>query len=314
MSSISIELTLQQQLINQASELIDRFSFDKELKKCTLEYINYKFNQSINFSCLTAIHYDIFRAESNEEEKVNIQTIVELVLLASDIMDDLQDGDSGDNPWANIDLGYNLNIIISLLLICLEKIEDIQSANSTIKWIRTKIHQSILEAINGQHIDLTNQISSESDYISMVSLKSGALIKMACILGAGNTNKDTLNIIETYSSYLGIIAQTRNDVNDMINGFMKNDIVTKKRTLPILYYLRHENPKFQIIKDYYLGNQSYNEMSDQEISSLHELLIYGGAVEYCKVLQQLYVYKYKECIYSLNLDKQAEEQLLNIKI
>ena len=157
-------------------------------------------------------------------------------------------------------------------------------------------------------------MTSEQDYLSMVSLKSGSLIKMACLLGAGYVEKETLHIMETYTHHLGIIAQIRNDVNDMVNGFIKNDIVYKKKTLPILYYLKLQNPKFKKVKEYYLGHQPYNEMSSQEISALHETLIYGGAVEYCKVLEQLHLHKYKECIHSLNLDLQAKEKLVDIKV
>ena len=310
----SVAKNLHQELIDQASELVDQFFLKKELKISTLRYIEHKFNQSINFSHLTAIHYDIFRTDYNEREKLMIQTIVELIVLASDILDDLQDGDSGDNPWANVTLGQNLNIVVGLLFICLEKVKDIQSSDFVKSWIRSKIHRSTLEAINGQSIDLANQVTSEQEYLSMVSLKSGSLIKMACLLGAGYVEKETLQLIETYSSHLGIIAQIRNDVNDMVNGFIKNDIVYKKRTLPILYYLKLQNPKFKKVKEYYLGNQFYNDMSSQEISTLHETLIYGGAIEYCKVLEQLYLHKYRKCIHSLHLDLQAKEQLLEIKV
>ncbi|WP_338754921.1 polyprenyl synthetase family protein [Bacillus sp. FJAT-52991] len=309
-----LENQWRQCMIDQASSLIDRYFSEEDLKFYALNYVDYKFNQSINFAQFTKIHYDIFCNSFNKEEEISLLTIVELILLASDIMDDIQDGDAAGHPWADVSVGQNLNIIIGLLFACLEHIEGMQIADFVKGWIRSEVHRSTLGSINGQYIDLSNNVSSESEYLSMVSLKSGSLIQMACLLGAGCVDENTQKMIKTYSRYLGIIAQIRNDANDMIHGSVKNDIINKKKTLPVLYYLQLQKPQFQIVKEYYLGSQPYSELTSHEISELQKILIYGGAVEYCKVMEQLYLYKYKECIHSLNIGSHEKERLLNIKI
>ncbi|MDQ0216374.1 competence protein ComQ [Oikeobacillus pervagus] len=309
-----LEDQLHQHIVDQANVLIDRYFFEKDLKFNVMNYVNHKFDQIINFSQFTKIHYDIFRDSYNKEEEINLLTIVELIILASDIMDDIQDGDAGDNPWADVDLGQNLNIIVGMLFLCLKHLDEMNIPDFMKEKIRSEIHLATLGSINGQHIDLSNNISSESEYLSMVSLKSGSLVQLACLLGAGCVDENTERIIKTYSRQIGIIAQIRNDVNDMVNGFIKSDIINKKKTLPILYYLKLQKPQFQIVKEYYLGNQPYSELTREEISDLHNTLIYGGAVEYCKVMEQLYLHKYKECIHSLNIGSSDKEKLLHINI
>jgi competence protein ComQ len=56
-------------------------------------------------------------------------------------------------------------------------------------------------------------------------------------------------------------------------------------------------------------------MTHEYRNNLHETIIQGGALQYCRVIEQLYIHRFKECIYSLNLPPStAKEQLLNIKI
>ncbi|WP_083584433.1 polyprenyl synthetase family protein [Bacillus weihaiensis] len=309
-----LEMDSHQKIIDCASGLIKSSFIQEELRLWALGYINFKLSDSTNFSKITGIHYDIFRGESNEEEKISILTIAELILLASDIMDDLQDDDAGENPWADVSLGQNLNIVVGILIICLKHIDDIDTSPIVKDWLRETIHRNTLQSINGQYIDLSNNITLESEYISMVSLKSGSLIKVACLLGAGRIDDETLQKIETYSNHLGIIAQIRNDVHDLVKGSFKSDIMFKKKTLPILYYLNRNNPKFLPIQDYYLGDQLYSDMTYKETTIFHETLIYGGGVEYCKVLEQLYIHKFKECINNLDLSSFHKDLLINMKI
>ncbi|MEI3611085.1 hypothetical protein [Pseudogracilibacillus sp. SO30301A] len=105
-------------------------------------------------------------------------TIVELIILASDILDDIQDLDAKDVPWSNVDDAFNLNIVVGMLIICLQETDGIAGINETL-WIKQKIKELMLQSLNGQQIDLKNEIISEDDYIQMCYMKSGSLIRLA---------------------------------------------------------------------------------------------------------------------------------------
>lgn len=287
---------------------------ETQLKNLAIEYISYKFEQSLHFAYLTDIHYSIFRYKKHEKENKELQAIIELILLAADIMDDLQDKDSEINPWSKVALGQNLNIIFGLLLISLKKVESIMCTSKTKSFIRNQIYTLMLKSINGQQYDLINQIERESDYIEMTSLKSGSLILLANIMGAGNVSNEKFRAIQKYSNYLGVVAQLRNDVNDLLNNSIKSDLRSKKRTLPIIYYLHIEDPKFSIVKEYFYSNKPYEAMTYEDREDLHKTIVQGGALQYCRVVEQLYIHKFKECVNSLNIPSSAKEQLLNIKI
>lgn len=229
-------------------------------------------------------------------------------------MDDLQDGDSNLHPWSEVELGHNLNIIIGLLLASLSAVESSINNIQAKSFIRNYIYKLILNSIDGQQYDLINQIATEEEYIEMISLKSGSLILLANIIGAGEVSIEQYQILERYSNYLGVVAQLRNDVNDLLNSSIKSDLRLKKKTLPIIYYLHIQDNKFSSIRNYYNSNNSYESMTHEDRKNLHETIIQGGALQYCKVIEQLYIHKFKECVNSLNLPPSAKEQLLNIKI
>lgn len=76
-------------------------------------------------------------------------------------------------------------------------------------------------------------IKTESEYLEMVEKKSGALVSMACLVGAALADdKNNSPIIEKYAKNLGIAAQIDNDLCALFRWDEKNDIKTKKISLP----------------------------------------------------------------------------------
>lgn len=118
----------------------------------------------------------------------------------------IQDGDVLIYPWSNVNLGENLNIIIGFLLTALHKVTLLNGSVEARNVISQQIQLLLLQSINGQQKDMHNRISNESEYLEMVSLKSGSLIQLACILGAVDIPPKTLETIKTYANYLGVVA------------------------------------------------------------------------------------------------------------
>lgn len=308
------DLDLQKKLTELANQLIEKSFSDVYLQQLAQSYVNFKFQQSLNFALLTGVHYSIFREQQNSEEKRELQVIVELIILAADILDDIQDEDVLIYPWSNVNLGENLNIIIGFLLTALHKVTLLNCSEEARNFISQQIQLLLLQSINGQQKDMHNRISNESDYLEMVSLKSGSLIQLACILGAGNIPPKTLQTIKTYANYLGIVAQIRNDVHDILTDHSINDLYIKKVNLPILYYLCIEDNNFQPIKNYYHSKTQYMHLTASEKSNLMDIVRNGGAIPYCHALEKIFYYKFQVCISELTLTSAAREQLLNINI
>ncbi|MFD2133876.1 polyprenyl synthetase family protein [Pseudogracilibacillus auburnensis] len=292
-----------ERLIDTACKFIDKGFMEDSLRVDAKRYVEFKFNQSINFAKLTEIHFDIFRENKNSIHKMKAMTIVELIILASDILDDIQDRDAKDVPWSNVDDAFNLNIVVGMLIICLQETDGIAGVNETL-WIKQKIKDLMLQSLNGQQIDLKNEIISEDDYIQMCNMKSGSLIRLACLVGAGKVDDEINKGIKEYANYLGVIFQLRNDVLDMKNGFIKNDILSKKRTLPIIYYLNTKNEAYDSIKDYYL-----NSSSNLDAERIQQDLMSGDALLYCSIVIKIFLNKFKVGIDNLKTSHRLKQQL-----
>lgn len=231
-------------------------------------------------------------------------TITELIILAADIMDDMQDNDAQiDAPWGQVTDDSNLNIIVGLLLISLKELIEIEGETS----IQQNVHHYLLQSISGQQIDINNELISEADYFHMASMKSGSLIVLACLLGAGKINDQLVKKISKSAYYLGVIFQLRNDVSDMKNGFIKSDILLKKRTLPILYYLNTDDEAYAGIQNYYL-----NRTSKEDIPLTHRDLINEEALLYCSIVEKILLQKYEQVINQFNLSEEDKSLLLSI--
>lgn len=298
---------LEVKLIDMARLFVDKGFMEESIKKDTNHYIEYKFNQSIEFAKITGIHFEVFRENKVTKYKMKAMTIIELIILASDIMDDMQDKDAHkDAPWSKVNDAFNFNIVVGILLICLKEIDGIGNKEDT-DWIKQHTQRLILQSVSGQQIDLKNEIMSESDYLYMCHMKSGSLIALACLLGAGNVHKQIQKKIIDYANYLGVIFQMRNDVYDMENGFEKNDLLNKKRTLPILYYLNTVDEEYTAIQDYYL-----RKSSNLDVVKVHQDLMRGDALLYCSVVEKVFIKKYERIISELGIAKDQKGLLLSI--
>jgi len=302
--------SLQNELILRAKKLVYGHFFESTLRQCSSEYIEYKFNDSTRFANITLVHYEIFQANQNEEEKQLLLTIIELLMLSLDIMDDIQDEDFLEGPWTKHPIATNLNIIMGFLLICLQEVDKSSLSIQMKNWLKNEIHSCILNSINGQQLDLKNEIHSEKDYIDMVTHKSGYLIKLACLLGTGNINPIQRSLIENYAICIGVINQIKNDMRDIMQWDKKNDFLNLKKTLPILYYLNSKNDNFILIKKFFNQEIQYDELNNQALDSLKHILLYGGSMEYCSVMQNLYVYKSKRYIEQLSLSQANKDRLI----
>ncbi|HEY0828820.1 MAG TPA: hypothetical protein VGE40_12040, partial [Bacilli bacterium] len=131
--------------------------------------------------------------------------------------------------------------------------------------------------------------------------KSGSLIRLACYLGYAGVSAfsdETLGLLNELAKDIGVIAQIENDLKDLLRFDVKNDLLNKKRTLPVFYMLAIDDEEFLIIKQYYDGVLSRDEL----LKLKRECMQYfqdSGCIEYSRIIQTLYINHAEEIFNSL---------------
>ncbi|WP_050182344.1 polyprenyl synthetase family protein [Domibacillus robiginosus] len=292
-----------------ACDCVRTYFKESYLQEKTVTYIKYALRQTGFFARLTGLHYDVFRKEKKGGEKERLMVIVELLFLALDIMDDIQDEDGMEHPWGSVDTAQNINILTGLLMICFLEVSRLQTDENLQNEFGQMIQTNVIRAINGQSADLQNKLETEEDYLRMVSLKSGSLIGMACLLGVGKTEPAIKKEVERYADYFGIVEQLRNDVHDLFQTERKNDLFHKKKTLPVLFCLNSENPKYKKVQQYYRMGERKGS-TEEERAMVQKVLAEGDALSYCSVIEKLYLYKIRTCISKMPIKEEQKKQLL----
>lgn len=110
--------------------------------------------------------------------------------------------------------------------------------------------QSCLEMIEGQCRDLEfeqREIIKSDEYLAMISLKTGALIRSSMVIGAtiATDDTETLEGVARFGTAIGRLFQIRDDYlgiwgDEAITGkSTDSDIVQRKKSYPIVYAFQH---------------------------------------------------------------------------
>jgi len=156
--------------------------------------------------------------------------------------------------------------------------------------------QAFTEVIHGVliEIDMVNHKKlSIDEYISMISLKTGALIEKSLLIGAsyGKLEKEYTTHLSTYGVNLGIIFQIIDDIlgtfgDEKVTGKPTDgDIREGKHTCLLIEAMNNLDIKK---KDYLVDLISKSEMSDEEVKEVRDLFIEADAINSCKKLASKY--------------------------
>ena len=110
--------------------------------------------------------------------------------------------------------------------------------------------QSYLEMIEGQCRDLEferREIIESDEYLAMIALKTGALIRSSMVIGAtiATDDTETLEGVARFGRAIGRLFQIRDDYlgiwgDEAITGkSTDSDIVQRKKSYPIVYAFQH---------------------------------------------------------------------------
>lgn len=150
------------------------------------------------------------------------------------------------------------------------------------------VSRASFEICQGQALDMLfegRDDISETEYLKMVSSKTGALIEASTKVGAllGNGRPRQVKALAEYGRLAGIAFQIQDDVLGIVGEREKfgkpigNDIREGKRTLIVVHALEAAAPKDRAILLRSLGNK---RASEAEIVAAIEVLKRAGAVGY----------------------------------
>lgn len=285
---------------------IESSMFQDSFKENAKEFARFKAEKGLVFGKLTVLHHYLF--DNGEKLIYELAAVIELLILSADIFDDLQDKDNPFTPWSQVPDSIALNIGLGLLSLSNHYSFTISKSIPNGQELLSCIQDYSLDSIAGQHLDLLDLIKGEKDYIQMIRLKSGKLTALACLAGAiaSQAPPQALEIIRKYSETVGMIAQVSNDIEGVLRTDTKNDLLNKRRTLPVIYLLNEFNqPSREIVREVF----SERGLTKESLPEVVEKIKQSGAVKYAQVQQRIWSLEVSRMIDELPIDDGKRNQL-----
>jgi competence protein ComQ len=248
-----------------------------------------------------------------------LAAVTELVILGLDIMDDLQDRDNPDKPWIQQPQELVINAMVSLLMAASAELGALTKQNPDMTLPDAgELSRLISVAINGQHTDLMLAVETEEEYVNMVQQKSCVLIRIAFYIGIGaipshRMSPEKWDQMNHLADLIGMIAQINNDISDLLRMDIKNDLFTKKRTLPILYLLEETDSAFPQLQQFFEGTITLQELLQKKLECI-AYIANSGCIEYSRMIVQLQLSRAKELITQIPAISPWKEQFQEIAL
>lgn len=224
------------------------------------------------------------------ETLLSLTPLPELVHNGTLMVDDIEDGAvlRRGSPCAHIRFGVDTAINTGNLLYFLPTVLiDNAGLTDSEKLNLYRIYSYYMRRVHfGQALDIewhkTDKIPEEEAYLQMCRLKTGSLAAMAaeCGLFLGGGTPEQQKIIGTVAENIGIVFQIADDIINLRTGNKgKNrgdDIVEKKKSLPVILYCRRNDPR-ELMKLMQTAADRGYEKAETEILRAVDLILDSGA-------------------------------------
>lgn len=175
-------------------------------------------------------------AGGTPEQAVPVAAAVELYMIAADLLDDVQDGET--HPVQDVlGLPRLLNVATGLLLGAQQVLLVLPGgATAVAMLLAAGIH-----ACGGQHDDLAPPEDRRTDLgasLAIARAKSAALVAVCCRLGAwtAGADEETQVRFARFGAHVGMVAQLSNDLRALRpDAHGKTDRALNRPTLPLTY-------------------------------------------------------------------------------
>ncbi|REJ24688.1 MAG: isoprenyl transferase [Bacillaceae bacterium] len=262
--------------------------------------------QTFPFAELCYLHANVFNSENDEEELYKLMAAVELLVLAFDMFDDLEDLDNFTEPWMDIDRGEAINSSSFLYTLTLSHIHSLSSPYRS--EILGLFLEYALQAMKGQHIDLANALKTEKECLQMMRWKSGSLTALAAEAGVMFACGKRYEEVKEYGHQVGIAGQIENDYKGLFTPH-KQDRKFLKPSLALLYLQRKFNQTSVDILQYVHSGKDFDEYFGS-IVAFKEKLLEAGVTQYLNVMKHIALKKAETYIKKLPLPAEKLDELL----
>lgn len=298
----------------EMSSIIEDYVRPAALLELVRAFLDGKNQENGYWSQLTL--YTHWMGGGSSESIYRLAALNELYMLALDVVDDLQDEDNEDKPWMKCPRGQTLNAILALLNCCYGELGRLRESEPfSIYPLLGEASRLIAGSIEGQHKDISYAVQTEEDYIAMVQQKSGSLIRFSCYLGLAGAQLSarSMEVMNELADCIGIIAQLENDIRDVSRVDWKNDLVSRKKTLPILYLLIYSDEDFPVLKQYYDGELTREQFLSHKEACL-TFVEDSGCLEYARVIQSLYIERVHELFTMIEGKEEWKQKLQELTV
>ncbi|MDR0268520.1 polyprenyl synthetase family protein [Paenibacillus sp.] len=295
-------------LISELADQTKSFFKVEMLLDAALESLKVKESESLLFGKLTVLHYRMFGGEGSGIYRA--AAAVELMILGLDIIDDLQDEDHNGMPWHRLSKDIALNLAIGFLTLSQEVLLHCDFPLERVHQSAVYLNRQVLTAINGQTLDLLNEVQDEEDYLRMVGQKSAALLVCACMIGVIMATGQADERVAEYAREVGIAAQIKNDYRDLLDWGNKNDFLRRKKTLPLLFLLSAaDGEEERWIKDYFAGRLELEDVLHRA-GEFEALIERTGTTLYTSVRMRSHYYQFLDIIESMEVDMKWRDLMI----
>jgi competence protein ComQ len=277
----------------QMLRMVQRFFTAEPLARFAEVFIKDKLAETIRFGQLTVIHYRMFGGIGDEVYEA--AAAVELFILASDILDDLQDQDAPHKSWMQAPQPIAIHVASALLTLSQQAMLSCATNDEMRIALMEMMNRLLLQSANGQMLDIMNDIVDEQSYLDMVKQKSATLLQLACMTGVMIAGQPWNSIVAEYAIEIGVAAQIQNDLRDLQRWDDKSDFLQRKRTLLTLYLIESEADEDRWIKDYF-----EDRLSIEEVAMKRELFLETcertGTILYGSVMSRMHYNRFEELV------------------
>ena len=226
-----------------------------------------------------------------------IELIHNFSLLHDDIEDDSETRRHRPTVWTLWGIPQAINTgdaMWAVSRLALYRLLDLGHSAQTVLRVAQSLDKAGLELCTGQYLDLhfeTIDVVSLSQYERMIAGKTAALLSASLATGAllGGADPTTVDAYDAFGHEWGLTFQITDDIlgtwgTPSVTGKpTATDILTKKKTLPLLYALRWEqdNGYDDLSKAY-----AQPTLSEADIPAVLSLLERAGALQYARAQAQ----------------------------
>ena len=259
------------------------------LKEQAMLSVDFKMHEFL-FSKVTYAHALVWGNDMKQEDLVRLMASMELYILATDILDDLQDQDNTTVPWMTFENKYAMSLVFMFLSLSKEMIHETSFSHEVKLSLLHTLGTYEFRSLSGQHDDLQKKWMTEEDYLNMIDMKAGSIMSLASLLGSVSASHEEKERIAEYAIHVGCSAQIENDLAGITEKQQFKDIVAKEISLPIIYLLNYKKEEILPLYDYYMGNIDKTELQGY-FPHIKDYILKSGSVHYSRTLQLIHLEK-----------------------